>query len=94
MQAAIIFLVLSFIGVIYYLMPLLHGRDESSPHTTSDSDDGRFIGTCFDDREKKEGFIEYEVKRNPAKNSDFIKKLILIVIIAVAVFAVFYMSIL
>lgn len=71
MQAEIILLVLSFVGVLYYLMPLLPERDKSSPSTTSDSDDGRLIGACFDDSEKGERLIEDKVKATLNKHHIF-----------------------
>lgn len=90
----IIFIGLTALAIAYFLIPVLFWREKSPSPSSSDSDDSRIVGECFDDREEAERLIENEVKHNPATNADFIKKLIWIFIVAVAVFSVFYMSIL
>jgi hypothetical protein len=90
----IIVIGLTSVAIVIFLIPVLGGRDESPSPSISDSDDSRLIGAGFDDRAKAERLIEYEVKPNPATNADFIKKIIWIAAIAVAVFAFFYVSLL
>ncbi len=93
MLTLIIVIGLISVAIVIFLIPVL-GGDESPSPSIPDSDDSRPIGAGFDNRAKAERLIEYEDKHNPATNADFIKKIIWIAVIAVAVFTFFYVSML
>jgi hypothetical protein len=94
LQTLIIAIVLACIAIFFFLIPALFVRNESPSPSFSDLDDSRLIEACFDDCAKAERIIEHEAKHNPGTNVDFIKKLIWITVVAVAVSTAFYLSLL
>ena len=94
MQTLIIVIGLTVVAIVIFLIPALGGRDESPSSSIPNSDDNRQIGAGLNDHSKAERLVEYEINHKPATNADFKMNLIWIAVIAVAVFAVFYVSLL
>jgi hypothetical protein len=92
LQTLIIVIGLAASVIAFLLIPALFGRDESSPSSISDLDNSHCNGANLVDSEKAQRQIEYEVKHNQAKSTDFIKKLIWIAAISAAACVVYYIA--